>query len=226
MGKSDIPTVKAPIERVPEKPRKGMPSTMTPRRLGGVVSAILAGDTVKAACASVAVAQTTHQMWMQRGNAAINEARSLTGEDDMEGALWAWIEENGGPQNGSPKAPIWTAEHPEWWPQTQVRVWRHAVYVVMVYWARGQAERIYRQTVTNAATSGDWKAAEFMLTHSFGWSKQDKLEVTGDNGGPVQVEGSEDRALAALAALVERKDAIEEATDAEIIDEEEAGADE
>ena len=184
------------------------------------MSAILAGDTVKAACASVAVAQTTYAYWMKRGAEALNEARTLTGEDDMEGAVWYWIEEQGGPQNGSPKSQIWTAEHPEWWPVTLVSRWTEVVFAVMVYWARGQAERIYRQSVTNAATSGDWKAAEFMLTHSFGWSKQDRLELTGEQGGPVQVQGNETQALAALAALADRRREIE-AEDAEVMEQEE-----
>lgn len=207
--KPRIPTTKAPVERIPaSKPANGV-STMTPRRLAGIIQAMLAGDTVRAACGSAAVSVPTYQRWASQGATAINQARALTGEDDMEGAVWMWIEENGGHANGSPNAAYWTAGPPKWWPKTLADRWMHVILVMLVYWARGQSERVYRQVITTAATGGDWKAAEFMLTHSYGWGKTDRLEVTGADGGPVQVQGDEEATLGALALLADRRKAIE-----------------
>lgn len=181
---------------------------MSPERLGTIVQSVLAGDTIRAACGSAAVAVPTYARWSQQGAAAINQARALTGEDDIEGALWQHIADNGGHMQGSPTAKYWTAGPPSWWPKELADRWLHSILVILVYWARGQAERIYRQAVTTAATGGDWRAAEFMLTHSFGWSKTEHLEVTGAGGGPVQVQGDEEATLAALALLAERRKAI------------------
>lgn len=199
----------APIPRVPAKKPPQAPSTMTPHRLGTIIQSVLAGDTIRAACGAAAVAVTTYQRWMQQGAAAINQARALTSEDDMEGAVWQVILDHGGHQNGAPQATYWAAAPPKWWPKPLHDRWIHVMLVVLVYWARGQAERVYRQAITTAATGGDWKAAEFMLTHSFGWSKTEHLEVTGAGGGPVLVQGDEESTLAALALLADRRKAIE-----------------
>jgi len=209
--KARIRTTKSPVDRIPaSKPPVG-PSTMTPRRLSGLVQAMLAGDTIRAACGSAAVSIPTYQRWAAQGAKALNEARALTGEEDMEGAVWAVIEDHGGHANGAMTAPYWTAPPPDWWPKSLADRWLHVILVMLVYWARAQAERVYRQVVTTAATSrGDWKAAEFMLTHSFGWGKTEHVEVTGAGGGPVQVEGNEDATLAALALLAARRKAIEQ----------------
>lgn len=197
-----------PIPRIPAK-KPARQSTMTPERLGTIIQSVLAGDTIRAACGSAAVAVPTYQTWNQLGSAAINQARALTGEDDMEGAVWQFILDHGGHQNGSPKATYWTENPPTWWPKELANRWLHVMLVVLVYWARGQSERVYRQVVTTAAAGGDWKAAEFMLTHSYGWSRTDKVEVTGADGGPLQVQGDENAALAALALLAQRRKAIE-----------------
>lgn len=199
----------APVARIPATKPPQRLSTMTPIRLGTIVQSVLAGDTIRAACGSAAVAEPTYKTWMQRGAAAINQARALTEEDDMEGAIWQHLLDNGGHQNGSPTATYWTADPPEWWPKDLTTRWLHVILVVLVYWARGQAERVYRQVVTSAATGGDWKAAEFMLTHSFGWSKMERLEVTGADGGAIQVQGDEEATLAALVLLADRRKAIE-----------------
>lgn len=220
MAQRKIPTSKAPLDRVPSGRGRGVPSTMTPRRMGGIVAALLSGDTVKAACASMAVAKPTYDTWRQLGERALNEARHFTGEDDMEGAVWAWLEDLGGPQNGSPSANYWTEEAPDWWPSDLHKRWTNAVFVILIYWARGQSERVYRQTITQAAKEGDWKAAEFMLTHSFGWQRADRLELSGPNGAPIEVQGDEDRALSALAMLAERQKEID------IVDAEEVTEDE
>lgn len=177
--------------------------------MGGIVVALLSGDTVKAACASAAVVKPTYDTWRRAGERAINDARIDLGEDDIEGAIWAWLEDQGGHQNGSPKADYWTADPPEWWPSHLHKRWCNALFVILVYWARGQSERVYRQVVTTAAKDGDWKAAEFMLTHSFGWQRADRIELTGAEGGPVQVDVTEDRALMALAALAQRRKDVE-----------------
>lgn len=190
---------------------RGAPSTMTPRRLGGVAQSLLSGDTVKAACASAGVAQSTYQHWLQQGMAAMSSAQTELEIEDLEGHVWEWLEnDHGGPGSASPNSSYWSADPPEWWPQTLVSRWTHVVFLVVVYWARGQAERVYRQVITTAARQGDWKAAEFMLTHSFGWAKQNHLEVTGADGGPLEVQHSDEAALAALAALADRRKAIEE----------------
>lgn len=209
MTQRKIPTSKAPLARVPSGRGRGLPSTMTPQRMGGIVVALLSGDTVKAACASAAVVKPTYDTWRQVGEKAINDTRYLVGEDDIEGAIWAWLEDNGGHQNGSPKAAYWTSDPPEWWPSDLHKRWKNALFVILVYWARGQSERVYRQVVTTAAKEGDWKAAEFMLTHSFGWRKDDRIELTGEGGGPLQVDVTEDRALMALAALADRRRQVE-----------------
>ena len=165
---------------------------------------------MKAACGSAVVALPTFNRWCAQGATAINQARALTGEDDMEGALWQFIIDNGGHQNAVSTAKYWTADPPNWWPKSLVDKWLCVILVILVYWARGQSERVYRQVVTSAATGGDWKAAEFMLTHSYGWSKMERLEVIGADGGPVQVQGDEEATLGVLALLAERRKAIEQ----------------
>lgn len=207
--KRRIPTATPPTPRIPaKKPPVGV-STMTTKRLATLVQSMLQGDTIRAACGAAAVSIPTYQRWAAQGAEALNRARALTGEDDMEGAVWWVIEAHGGPQNGSEKAGYWTAPPPDWWPTELASRWLHVILVMLVYWARGQSERVYRQVITTAATGGDWKAAEFMLTHSFGWSKTERVEHTGADGGPIQVQGDEDAALAALALLAERRRAIE-----------------
>jgi len=203
-----IPKTTSPAPRVPTKRLPHAPSTMTPKRLSTIITSVLAGDTLRASCGAAGVPVPTYSRWLQLGNAAINEARTLTGEDDIEGAIWYVIDELGGPDNGKADAPYWTEPPPPWWPKSLELRWLNCVLVMIVYWARSRSEQMYRQTVTRAATQGDWKAAEFMLTHSFGWSKTERVEVTGADGGPVQVQGDEDATLAALALLAERRKAI------------------
>jgi len=101
-----------------------------------------------------------------QGATAINQARAFTGEDDMEGALWQVIEDRGGHQSGSATAAYWIAPPPTWWLKALADRWLSVILLILVYCARGKSERVYRQVVTKAATGGDWKAAEFMLTHS------------------------------------------------------------
>ena len=205
-----IPKAKSPVKRIPATKPPNRMSTMTPERLSGLVQALIGGDTIKAACGSAVVALPTFNRWCAQGATAINQARALTGEDDMEGALWQFILDNGGHQNAVPSAKYWTADPPKWWPKSLADKWLSVILVILVYWARGQSERVYRQVVTSAATGGDWKAAEFMLTHSYGWSKMERLEVTGADGGPVQVQGDEEATLGVLALLAERRKAIEQ----------------
>jgi hypothetical protein len=203
-----IRKAKAPVPRVPAKRPPKPVANMSPKRLGTIVASILVGDTLRAACGAAAVPVPTYHRWAQQGAAAINQARTLTGEDDMEGAIWQVLEDHGVDPQRIPSATYWSAPPPDWWPKALADRWLHSILVILVYWARGQSEQVYRQVITRAATGGDWKAAEFMLTHSFGWSKTDVLELTGVGGEPL-VAGNEDTALAALALLADRRKAIE-----------------
>lgn len=199
--------------RIPAKRKRGQVSTLTPTRLGGVASAIIQGDSIKAACTSALVPPTTYQTWTQRGEAAIVEARVLLDDDDVEGRLWAWIEEGGGFGTCDSRQWYWTATAPRWWPRALIERWMHVVFVVVVAYARARAEQVYRAVVTRAAQGGggqpaDWKAAQFMLTHSFGWRDASRIEVTGADGGPIEMQAGEERILAALASLAAKRQVL------------------
>ncbi|QZD98936.1 terminase small subunit [Microbacterium phage Honeyfin] len=196
--------------RTPAKRKRGQVSTMTPTRLGGVASAILQGDSIKAACHSALVPEPTYTTWRQRGEAAIIQARTEMDEDDVEGRVWAWIEDGGGFGMCDPRAWYWEAPTPRWWPRTLTDRWTHVVFVMVIAYARARAEQVYRATVTRAAqgTGGqpaDWKAAQFMLTHSFGWRDASRVEVTGADGGPIEMQANQEQVLAALAALAQKR---------------------
>ncbi|QGJ95221.1 terminase small subunit [Microbacterium phage Jayden] len=196
--------------RTPAKRKRGGVSTMSPTRLGGVASAIIQGDSITAACASALVPPTTYQTWMQRGEAAIIQARTELDEPDIEGRMWAWIEEGGGFGVCDARQWYWTSKPPTWWPKTLTDRWTHVVFVVVIAYARARAEQVYRATVTRAAQGSagqpaDWQAAKFMLTHSFGWRDASRVEVTGADGGPLEVQANQEQVLAALAALAQKR---------------------
>lgn len=198
--------------RTPAKRRTGRQSTMTPTRLGGVASAILQGDTIKASCHSALVPEPTYKTWMQRGEAAIVQARAEMDEDDVEGRLWAWIEEGGGFGTCDRTQWYWTASTPRWWPKSLAERWMCVLLVIVVSYARARAEQVYRSSVTRAAQGDprngiapDWKAAQFMLTHSFGWRDASRIEVTGADGGPIEMQASQEQVLGALAALAQKQ---------------------
>lgn len=186
---------------------------MTPTRLGAVASALIQGDSIKAACHSALVPETTYKRWMTRGEAAIIEARAELDDPDIEGRLWEWIESLGGFGSCDARAPYWTTPPPRWWPRSLHDQWLMTVFVVVVSYARARSEQVYRATITRAAQGGagqppDWKAAQFMLTHSFGWRSAERLEVTGADGGPIDMQAGEAQVLAALAALAEKRRTI------------------
>lgn len=204
MGKTEIP-------RVTKHTSRGRVSTLTPVRLGGVASALLLGDTVKAACASAIVPQQTFMRWMQQGTAALENARSELETDDIEGMFAEWIEEQGGFGTADKTQKYWTAPQAEWWPEELSKQWLHAVFAVVVTWARGRAEQMYRTSITRAANGSggvqpDWRAAQFMLTHSFGWQSADKIEVSGS----LDVNVTDDQVLTALAVLAKKRKSIEQ----------------
>lgn len=196
--------------KVPAKRKTGRQSTMTPTRLGNVCSAILQGDSIKASCHSALVPEPTYIMWRRRGEAAIVQARTELDDEDIEGRIWAWVEDGGGFGTCDPRQWYWTAKPPRWWPKTLTDRWLHALLVMVVAYARARAEQVYRAAITRAAQGSggqppDWKAAQFMLTHSFGWQSADRLELTGANGGAIEMQAGEDQVLAALAALAAKR---------------------
>lgn len=205
------------IPRIPAKRRRGQQPTLTPERLGGVASALLLGDTVKAACASAVVPQPTFHVWIRRGQEALERARIELDTEDIEGVLADWINQQGGFGSADRTQRYWKSNPPEWWPADLEDRWLHCIFVIVVTWARGRAEQIYRTSITkaaqgdaNAGIPADWRAAQFMLTHSFGWQSAERLEVTGADGGAIEVQASEDQVLAALAALAHKRKAISE----------------
>uniref|UniRef100_A0AAU7J7F1 Terminase small subunit n=2 Tax=unclassified bacterial viruses TaxID=12333 RepID=A0AAU7J7F1_9VIRU len=209
-GRSPVTTIQPP--RTPAKRKRGQVSTMTPTRLGGVASAILQGDSIKAACHSALVPEPTYTTWRQRGEAAIVQARTDMGEDDVEGRIWTWLETGGGFGTCDHRQWYWTAPTPRWWPTTLTDRWTHVVFVMVIAYARARAEQVYRASVTRAAQGDparglapDWKAAQFMLTHSFGWRDSSRIEVTGADGGPVEMQASQEQVLGALAALAQKQ---------------------
>lgn len=196
--------------RVPTKRKRGGVSTLTPTRLGGVATAILQGDSIKAACSSALVPNSTYNTWIQRGEQAIVQARVILDDDDIEGRMWNWIEEGGGFGTCDPRSWYWTAPKPRWWPTALADRWTVVVFVVVIAYARARAEQVYRATVTRAAAGSngmppDWKAAQFMLTHSFGWRDASRIEVTGADGGPIQMQAGEESVIAALEALATKR---------------------
>lgn len=202
---------KAEATKIPAQRGRGRVPTLTPSRLGGIASAMLLGDTVKAACATALVPQTTFANWVQRGQLALENARTELETDDIEGMFFEWIEEQGGFGTGDAKQGYWTADPADWWPESMANRWIHCVFVVVVTWARGRAEQMYRTSITKAANGSggqpaDWRAAQFMLTHSFGWQSADKIEVSGQ----VEVKVSEDQVLSALAVLAQKRKVIEQ----------------
>lgn len=196
--------------RVTGRRKQARPSTMTPTRLGGVCSAILQGDSIKAACHSALVPEPTYVTWRQRGEAAIVQARTEMDEDDVEGRIWAWIEEGGGFGTCDHRQWYWTAPAPRWWPTPLKDRWLNALIVMVVAYARARSEQVYRAAVTKAAQGGqgvapDWKAAQFMLTHSFGWRDSSRIELTGADGGAIEMQASQEQVLNALAALAAKR---------------------
>jgi hypothetical protein len=185
---------------------------MTPTRLGGVASAILQGDSIKASCHSTLVPEPTYRTWVQRGEAAIVQARTLLDTDDVEGRVWTWVEDGGGFGTCDARAWYWTAPTPRWWPRDLKERWAHVVFVMVIAYARARSEQVYRASVTKAAqgdprngVAPDWKAAQFMLTHSFGWRDSSRLELTGADGGAIELSASQDQVLTALAALAQKR---------------------
>jgi hypothetical protein len=83
---------------------------------------------------------------------------------------------------------------------------------MVIAYARARSEQVYRASVTKAAqgdprngVAPDWKAAQFMLTHSFGWRDSSRLELTGADGGAIELSASQDQVLTALAALAQKR---------------------
>lgn len=196
--------------RVTGRRKQARPSTMTPQRLGGITSAILQGDSIKASCHSALVPEATYTSWKQRGEATIIQARTLLEDDDIEGRIWGWIEQGGGFSTCDHRAWYWTAKPPRWWPKELTERWPISLLVMVVSYARARSEQVYRASITRAAQGvagqpPDWKAAQFMLTHSFGWRDASRIEVTGADGGAIEMTSSQDQVLSALAALAAKR---------------------
>ena len=151
---------------------------------------------------------------MQRGEAAIIQARVHLEDDDIEGRIWQWIDTLGGFGTCDHRAPYWTANAPRWWPTDLADRWAMVVFVVVVSYARARSEQVYRAAITKAAQGSpgsppDWKAAQFMLTHSFGWRSAERIELTGANGGPIDMQAGQESVLAALEALAAKRRTIQ-----------------
>ena len=99
---------------------------------------------------------------------------------------------------------------------------RYAEFRNAVEEARAQAEARNVMLIQKAANEGTWQAAAWYLerTAPHRWGRQARIELTGDGGGPVQVEHSARDSLATKFAEIERR-AVETIIDAEVIDDDE-----
>jgi predicted transcriptional regulator len=81
---------------------------------------------------------------------------------------------------------------------------------IALRFARGRATMIgdVAKGVIDRAKKGDQRAAEFYLERVGGWASRSKAEVTGADGGPMQVETSDARDR--LKALIARRTAADE----------------
>ena len=74
-----------------------------------------------------------------------------------------------------------------------------------------RARKIRKSVPAGCYQSGYRRGLESRRVHadtfSYGWSKMDRLEVTGAEGGPVHVQGDEGATLGVLALLAERRKA-------------------
>lgn len=63
--------------------------------------------------------------------------------------------------------------------------------------AKAQGETRLLSEITNAVEAGDWRAAAWILERKYParWSKQNRVEVTGKDGGPLQMQPVNEKAV-------------------------------
>lgn len=167
------------------KPRGGQLS-ITPRKMARCLQALSGGNYRKTAAAFAGISYHTLRNWEALGHQAIEEAR-LAGHDP-ELLLELWMEEQR--LEYTPEAAIFTTPGiPELAPDLDT--WRCVLFAALLERAEAQAEV---RAVTNVVKAGEnqWQASMTYLERKYPdrWGRRDRasLEVSGPQGGPMQVQ--------------------------------------
>lgn len=166
----------------------GRPSAITPTRIGRVLRNVAIGNYFKTACQAAAIPPGTATNWRQNGEQELERIRPA--HPDAEVEVMGWLEEHGTPENLETydATAAWWGRIPPWITHDR---WLHVVFSVLLTHARARAEAAHVRNIRTAAQQ-DWRASAWFLerTRPQEFGRIDRVEHTGAEGGPVQVEES------------------------------------
>jgi hypothetical protein len=178
----------------------GRPSAINPVRLGRVLRNMAIGNYFKTSCQAAAIPVMTATRWRQEGEQELERIRPTL--PDVEIHVMAWLEEHGAPSTLETydANATWWGTIPPWCRHDR---WLHVVFAVLLTHARARAEAAHVRNVRRAAEQ-DWRASAWFLerTRPQEFGRIDRVEHSGAEGGPVQVEEvTVDRLVARIAEL-------------------------
>lgn len=163
---------------------------------GQIVAALATGVTEDAACRTVSLHPSVYYRWKQRGRLAETHWTRLTPEQQRLEVLYKEFYEA--------VTRAWHQSHTRLAGAVlSAAVPHETVERIVVRKANGEVEE-----TTRTRREWDWRAAMTILERRFpeDWGKRDRVEVSGPDGGPVQVEAA---AVQALREKVDRLRAVE-----------------
>jgi hypothetical protein len=183
-----------PADRAPKKPGPGKYSELSVTRCKNIIGAIQLGNYVKTACAYAGIGESTYYQWRKRGDVELDRVHSLPRKnlEDIMNQFDGEDPNDVDDRTGKPKrkdTPEYMFAHrPREFLATE---WPYVVMVHLADRARASAEVRHVSAITQAAASGDWRAALAWLERSFPdrYGRVDRLQVSGDKqGDPIQHE--------------------------------------
>lgn len=180
--------------------KRGRPSAINPARMCAIINAVKDGNYFKHAAASAGVSPITARSWASRGEAAIVAVRETNPEIDAELADWLLV----WPETISDSNPMWDA--PAMKP-FDANVWAFVIFSILLEKASGQAVARAISEI-RAAGQKSWQAHAWWLerTHADLFGRQQKIEHTGSDGGPMQVQLSPEALLQRIQEIRDTKE--------------------
>ena len=186
--------------------RMGRPSKCTPDLVASLAASLRASANVRLACQHVRIDPKTFYNWR---DAAADEHRRYTEEHgtepdaDVDAGTWPYLHF----LHATSKALAdYQLENLALIGQAAAGTTTTRTTERTVTKTNGDTERIVETTTTQSRA---WQAAAWLLERRFPseYGRPQRVELTGEGGGPVQVESTEvlrERALAELAQVAER----------------------
>lgn len=180
--------------------KRGNQPKLSPARVAKLVHYVEKGNYFKTAAEASGIHETTAMRWRNRGEAELVRLREGNPEIDEDVAEWLEVF----PDNFYADNPLWDAPVPlDFNPEE----WHYVLFVHALTRAKSKAEAKAIEEIRMAGQK-NWQAHAWWLerTRPAMFARQQKIEHTGSDGGPMQVQLSPEALLQRLAELKEAKE--------------------